>query len=264
MTELTELTFASNGAKLWGGFVHATGAPRDATVVLCHGLTNHHDDAPMFGLLRDGLLAAGYDVFLFDFYGSGQSDGTFRDKTWTGMRQNLADALDTLHEELPVSAGRVALVGRSVGASVAGYFLKDERIACSVLASPVLLLETQFGPYRSDPDGGYVRMPEYVERSGQIKGDWVMNEQFFDELVPAEHELIEAVTGASRVLVMHGHGDPKVKTVHSERLMQLLADPKMYIGVDEGDHYYTGHEDEAGSATLDWLNRYLSPAGGAS
>ena len=257
MTDLIEFTFTSVGSSLWGGLANPDGTSH-GSVVLCHGLTNHHDDAPMFGLLQDKLTQAGYAVFMFDFYGSGRSDGLFHDKTWSIMRTNVADALNVCQQRFGAEAGGMALAGRSVGASLAGYFAKDQRIACSVLASPVLLLTSQFAPYRSEPAAdGYVRLPDYVERSGQIKGEWEINETFFDELGPFERDLTEAVADAQRVLVMHGKGDPKVKTLHSEQMMELLGDPKRYLGVEDGDHYYSGHEYEAADATVAWIDTYL-------
>jgi pimeloyl-ACP methyl ester carboxylesterase len=260
--EPEEFIFKSQGAKLYG-FQYAAdpGFRRDASVVMCHGLTNHHEDAPMFGLLRANLLAAGFDVFMFDFYGSGRSDGQFEDHTWTGMRQNLADMLDATHERLPLPAGRMSLVSRSVGASIAGYFLKDPRVGCSVLASPVLFLRYQFEPYRSPAVDGFVELPDSVERSGQIKGPWRLRDQFFDELEQCEIELLEAVAGAERVLVMHCGADPKVQTRHSSELMALLGDPKEYLFIEGGDHYYSGHEQEAGEATVSWLTKYVGAPG---
>src|SRR5687768_11644122 len=94
MIDTEEVKFVSGGAKLVGFYDRATDSDRlGACAVLCHGLTNHHEDAPMFDVLRRALLDAGVDVFMFDFFGSGRSDGLFRDKTWSTMRQNLADAL---------------------------------------------------------------------------------------------------------------------------------------------------------------------------
>jgi len=261
MTDITEFTFTSEGATIYGFRAAADAATRlDASAILCHGLTNHHEDAPMFGLLSRRLVEAGVDVYMFDFFGSGRSDGIFRDKTWSTMRQNLADALDAIEATFSLPPGRTALVGRSVGASIVANFLKDPRIGCSVLASPVVLLRMQFEPYRSPAENGYVRMPESVERSGQIKGDWILTEQFFDELEQAERDIIAAATGAERVLVMHCDGDPKVKTKHSTTLLELLGEPKRYLSVADGDHYYTGHEEQAAEATVSWVIEQLDAA----
>lgn len=247
-----EVTFRSAGATLYG-YVW----PGPSTyVVMSHGLTNHHDDAPMFGLLRESFLASGFGVFMFDYFGSGKSDGQFEDKTWSGMRQNLADALDLVEKTLLERDSSIALVARSVGASTAGFFAKDPRIACTVLASPVLHLMDRFASIRSPGSEGLVRMPESLERSGQIKGEWASSQRFFDELEQTERELTEAVRGAQRVLVLHGDDDPKVAASNSHGIFQLLDDPKRYVGVEGGDHYYTGREKDVVDETLAWVVQY--------
>src|SRR5689334_11819175 len=101
MTDPVEIEFRSAGARLTGYEWAPSGLRANAvSVVMCHGLTNHHEDAPMFSVLRDRFLKAGLGVFMFDFIGSGKSEGLFQDKTWSGMRRNLADALDFVSEKI--------------------------------------------------------------------------------------------------------------------------------------------------------------------
>ncbi|WP_442932812.1 alpha/beta fold hydrolase [Mycobacterium kyogaense] len=100
-----------------------------------HGLTNSHSDAPVFDDLRSALLSAGYPVFMFDYLGSGNSDGSFEDKTWLNQRQCLQDALSfasTMGFEHP---GQY-LFGRSVGGALSGFFLNQTSVKGAVLASP--------------------------------------------------------------------------------------------------------------------------------
>lgn len=243
------IAFKSNDATLYGYMwqSEADGAPY---VVMSHGLTNHHEDAPMFERLRSHFVSAGLGVFMFDYFGSGESDGDFREKTWTGMRQNLADALDLVEER---TSRPIALVARSVGASIAGFFAKDARLCCSVLASPVLYLIDRFGSIPGPDSGEIVQMPENLERSGQIKGAWELNRRFFDELRDTEQALAEAVDGARNVLVIHGNDDPKVSSTNSERLYELLAEPKRFVAVEGADHYYTGVEAQVVEASTAWV-----------
>ena len=202
---------------------------------------------------------------MFDYFGSGRSDGLFQEKTWSSkLRANLADALGLIQSTRLQPGGAIALVARSVGASIAGFFAKDPRVVCTVMASPVLYLVERFGDIRRPGTTGVVRMPESLERSGQIKGDWALNEEFFDELAKTELELTSAITGAQRVLVLHGDDDPKVAEANSARILELLAGPKRYVRVSGGDHYYTGREDEVTRATVDWVVRHTSTAAPAA
>ena len=55
--EPEEVTFESVGATLYGYVWPAQNRDAPASMsVMSHGLTNHHEDAPMFGLLATDLL----------------------------------------------------------------------------------------------------------------------------------------------------------------------------------------------------------------
>jgi alpha-beta hydrolase superfamily lysophospholipase len=256
---LRELAFESAGATLYGYDWPARGSePATTYVVMSHGLTNHHEDAPMFELLRDRFLERRLGVFMFDYFGSGKSDGSFEEKTWSGMRQNLADALDLVSATMIGSDASIALVARSVGASIAALFVKDPRVSCSVLASPVMHLIERFGYIPGPGNEEPVAMPDNIERSGQIKGRWALNRRFFDELETTEREIEKAVTGASDVLVIHGERDPKVAVSNSQRLFELLSEPKRFLGVEGADHYFTGVEAIAADTAVEWVAGYAS------
>ncbi len=226
-------------------------------VLMAHGLTNSHEDAPLFGLLRDRLLRAGCAVFMFDFYGSGNSEGTFPEKTWRNQRQNLADAITYLADELATPDDPIALFGRSVGGTLCSFFLQHPRITCAVVASPPVLLEEGFGRYRSRAVDGFVHMPPDLDRSGQIRGDWRLREEFFDDLVRTEKELRIAASGARRVLVTHGAADPKVERQNSSDLFGLLAEPKRCLLIEDADHYYNGAEANVVEAAAEWIEHYI-------
>ena len=64
--------FTVDGLRLKGWFIPAAGGCSGKTVIMCHGWGVNRGD-----VLRDmGFLAsAGYNLFLFDFRSSGESDG---------------------------------------------------------------------------------------------------------------------------------------------------------------------------------------------
>lgn len=253
-TVCEQASFASDRAAL-AGYVWrpAREVAAPVTVVMAHGLTNSHSDAPLFGVLRDRLLKEGMSVFMFDFFGSGESDGAFQDKTWANQSQNLADAIDFVRAEVAASDESLALFGRSVGGTLCGFFATHPAVRCSVLASPPFLLEETFGGYRSRAADGYVHMPEDLERSGQIRGEWKLPVAFFEELVPTERALADAVRGARRVMVSHGLKDPKVSPRNAEELYALLAEPRRYCPIAEADHYYHDCEDEIVGLMAAWI-----------
>lgn len=256
----SELTFASGGARLRAFAWHSEAGSDRPWVIMSHGLTNSHADAPVFTELREHLLRARNSVFMFDYFGSGNSEGAFQDKTWANQKRNLADAIQFVDSELRRRSEPVALFGRSVGATLCGFFARDPRIACSVLASPVFHLVRTFGAYRSRAIDGYVQMPSDVERSGQIRGEWKLPEAFFEELRTTEKELEESIRGAQGVLVTHGLEDPKVSPENAKDLFVLLEEPKR-LCLTGGDHYYHGAESELVEAATLWIADQTSATG---
>ncbi len=252
-----EFTFTSGGADLFGVLDRVDDRPigDGRLVLLSHGLSNNHADAPMFSKLRDQLLSRGIAALSFDYFGSGRSDGTVADKSWTLLRANLEDALCEA-ERLGAHPSRTYLVGRSVGATIAAFYAADPRVHGTVLASPVFFVESQFAPYFSTAlDSGPVDMPATLQPSGQLKGKWALSREFQQELTSTETELRRAVTGATNVLVLHGAQDTKVTPENGQGLFELVAEPRGFRLIENGDHNYTGVEETVVDAIVEWIEK---------
>lgn len=244
--------FRSSDRKIASFFYRPT-IERHPLVVFSHGLTNSHTDAPVFAELRQALLAEGYPVFMFDYLGSGLSEGSFEDKTWENQRVCLGDALD-FSSTLDLRVPGVLLFGRSVGAALCGFFLHRQDVKGAVLASAPYYLESAFGRYRSRAVGGYVAMPDELERSGQIRGQWKLPIEFFDQLASTEQQLRAAVKGAKNTLLVQGLDDPKVDRSHADGLFNQISQPKKLVAISGADHYYTNFCREVIDATISWYN----------
>lgn len=101
---------------LRGWYVPAEGAPSDRTVILAHGYAgNRHATGTNTLVLARVLPARGYNVLLFDFRGSGESEG---EEVTVGYKEfwDLAGAVDFTRER---GARKVALIGFSMGGATA-------------------------------------------------------------------------------------------------------------------------------------------------
>jgi len=234
------------------------GEDDSVAVVLSHGLTNSRQDAPLFGELDRALAQAGLGVVGFDYFGSGESDGGFSDKTLSIMLRNLEDVLASLQRRLG-PAGRVGLFGRSVGATLSGYLLSSPIVRCAVLASPPVDLVKAFGWMRCEGDGAETRMPAHIVPSGQLKGDYCLSREFFAELPDLTAKFESAVTGAQRVLVTYGAADEKVTPMHAKRLMALLGTDSEFVLVADAGHNYHGFEAPVVDSAVAWFRRHLGP-----
>ena len=107
------ITFsASDGLKLAGVFIQGSNG---VTIILLHG----------YGRSKEQLLPqarflnkAGYNIFMFDFRGSGESEGKY---ITFGQREqrDLAGAIDYLKSRKEVNMDKIGLLGFSMGGAVA-------------------------------------------------------------------------------------------------------------------------------------------------
>jgi len=251
-------TLVSNNALIqlycWDAQIGSSPSAKNL-IVMCHGLTNNHNDAPLFAEMREALLKDGYSLALFDFYGSGNSDGYFHEKSLGVLRKNLSDVLDFLSTSRTDS--QIAIFGRSVGGTICAFFLADPRIKAAVLASPPTKLTAAFMPLYSEPIGGFVHLPNRTKRSGQIKGDWKLPVSFFEELTPLTEDLQRIALSSCPTLMMQGGKDSKVDVENTKQYYDLLSGPKRWLFFPSGDHEYTGLERDTTNTSVEWFRNRL-------
>jgi pimeloyl-ACP methyl ester carboxylesterase len=104
--------------------------------VFAHGWGSDKD-SPRNRATAEALQALGFAVFLFDFTGHGESDGTPDDSTPAQQADDLGAALDTLEGFDEIDRGRLGVVGASSGAAAALLrAARDGRIRALALRSP--------------------------------------------------------------------------------------------------------------------------------
>ncbi|HET8813984.1 MAG TPA: alpha/beta fold hydrolase, partial [Solirubrobacterales bacterium] len=250
----TRLQVAELSFPLW---VRSGGASPTRVVVLSHGLTNDHRDAPLFDDLRRTFMEGGDTVVVdFDYPGSGSADGELVDKRLSILRAALVGVFEFTREhvddQLPI-----ALVGRSIGGTVALSASPEVRPARLAVMSPPFELSTNLGALRGErsPDGSYP-LPEWAQPSGQVKGEVALSSAFYDELEDEEKRLRESVRGARNVFLISSTEDPKVRSGEMDALWELLAsDPTNQRAVLATDHNYNSVKGEVTRMLAEWLRR---------
>ncbi len=104
--------FTSDGLKLAGVFIEGTG---DTTIILLHGYGRSKEQLlPQASFLNK----AGYNIFMFDFRASGESEGKY---ITFGQREqrDLVGALEYLRTQKNVNQEKIGLLGFSMGGAVA-------------------------------------------------------------------------------------------------------------------------------------------------
>jgi fermentation-respiration switch protein FrsA (DUF1100 family) len=128
----------ADGLSLRGWFIPAVGGETEKTIILCHGWGTNRGD-----LLRDTWFLAekGFNLFYFDFRASGESKGELSSVGYLETRDFDA-AYDFLRTHRPMAMERAAVMGTSMGGSVAVFAAaKYPELRC-------LLSENTFLSYR--------------------------------------------------------------------------------------------------------------------
>jgi hypothetical protein len=255
-----KVTFKSLGYELSGVVEYPDGYISDALVpgvILFHGLTNTKEDCPLIKETAEALTKEGFVTFRFDFFGSGESPGQLKDKTWSILRQNALDAIKVFLAT--VNVNKIGLFGRSTGGTIAVLCGTHPSIQAFVLASPFILIARSIPEFRKvmELERKLEKEGKVLPGTGKYKGDYDFNEKFFEEAPIFEKKIMKNLTQMSRVLVLATTPDTKVPLSNAATVLNVAKDPKEMHIFEGVDHDYKGKEKEAVELTVKWFKRWL-------
>lgn len=244
-----EVVFESrgDGLNLKGWFIPAQGSSK--TVILAHGYRKNRlqDDVP--GLpIAQALVAEGYNVLMFDFRNSGESEG---DLTSIGQYEvrDLLGAVDFIKSK-PEKAEQIDLLGFSMGASTAILAGAREPAITAVIAdSPFADLQT----YLDKNLSVWTELPSIP-----------FNQAFFIVVPSLTGLKTEAVSPVNEInnlasrplLLIHGEGDVDIPIENSEMLQKTY--PKAELLRVPGAKHVKNYATDPGlylSTVISFLNR---------
>lgn len=253
-----KVIIASRGKKLFGLLCVPKEIPAPG-VVLFHGLSNSKRDCPLINETTEMLVNEGFSTLRFDFFGSGESPGLLKDKTWEELRQNAIDAIDYLSHQKAVT--KMGLWGRSLGGTFAILTEDISRAGCIVLASTDVLVTRSLGKEKFTK---LKKRQEKLEKEGKMlpgtgkfKGPLELNENFFRGLREVEREVLEKLPKLRNVLVLATTPDMKVPIENSTAIINTVQEPKKIVIFENVEHDYSDVEGEAVRETINWFKKYL-------
>ncbi len=194
---------ANDGTPLFGWFIHA--GPRTPVLLWCHG--NAGNITHRLGNLAQ-LFRLGLSVFLFDYRGFGQSQGT---PSETGLYQDGLAAYAHLVTARKVSPTRLVVFGRSLGSTVAGHLAAQHEAAG-------LILESSFPSIEHMARTHYFGLPAH----------W---------LIRAKFDLAMSVRRVKiPVLVIHGDRDRVVPIRLGREVYENASAPKDFYPIPGAGH----------------------------
>jgi pimeloyl-ACP methyl ester carboxylesterase len=235
----TAVTFLSHGEPICG-MLHLPESLPAAAVVMCHGFTGNKSEAHrLFVTAARDFCAHGLVVLRFDFRGSGDSAGEFRDMTISREIEDAEAALAFLASRPEVTARRIGALGLSMGGCVAACLSgRTDQVRALVLWSATAHPDRIFD--RLFPDFGVKPM---IDMNG-----WGLGRTFIEDARTMQ-PLDEVRNYRGPSLVVHGTNDATVPPGDA-------SDYRIALGGQCRLHYVQGADHTF--ARLDWQGEAVS------
>ncbi len=203
---------------LHGRFIR-TSLPKKGTVIFFHGYTEKINDRISSVLwLKD----AGYDIFAFDYRGSGRSGGA---PSLKGIYIDTEAAIETVFNITGVKGDPVFILGQSLGGAAAVYAVANSPYKEGISG---LIIDSSFASYPALPIERLktpgVSMPVMDTPTGLVDGSYDPA-RWIHDVSPVP------------VIIVHGESDTVVPLGNGLELYDRAARPKVLM-IAEGK----GHE----------------------
>lgn len=164
------------------------------------------------------LPDAGFNVFIFDYRGYGESEGAAHSRA--PLIADTQAALDALLKRADVDPNRIGMYGQSLGGAIGLNVMADRKeIRAAVIDSTF----TSWRDIAACAVGG--QQPNFVCRS------------LATVLIPDSHRVDDAIVKVDRpILLVHGDADSIIPVIHSRNLAKAGGPNVKLIELPGGDH----------------------------
>ncbi len=247
----TVFWFNSNDRKLYG-ILEVPKSHNNHLVLVLHGLTNSMVDCPLIPEATTALHKAGFPTFKFDYYGSGKSEGKFKEKTFSVLYENTVDTLNYAINKLKFQ--KIGLWGRSLGAIMASTVCDDPHIFASVIISSTINTHKTFS--FCFKNGQPYSIP--MKGTGKIKGEPILPYQYFKETEWVDILQKIHLAKAKNIIIIQGTEDKTISDPNfAKEIYQLIKGKKKLIYIKGANHAYRGFQDVAVKKGVDWLMSFI-------
>ncbi len=249
--------FPTRTGKTLRGMMHLPAPPLKQpapAVVLFHAFTGHRMESHwLFVKCSRALAKAGIASLRFDFYGSGESDGEFREVTLSGEIADGRTAVAFLRGQAEIEPERVGLLGLSLGGAVAAT------LAPSVHAKVLVLWSAVAHP---------ARLRQLIEKSAKKipgkPGAMEVDAREFNPRLAEDVLKVEPIRHIARykgpTLIIHPEKDETIPVSHARDFFRAsTAEAKELVIIAGADHVYTSvpWEQEVIVRSVEWVARHL-------
>jgi dipeptidyl aminopeptidase/acylaminoacyl peptidase len=246
--EAKEINLKADGLELAGELHIPSGDQVHPALCICHGIPATPPDPTDRGYaqLAQKFCHAGFATLIFNFRGTGRSEGNLDILGWS---RDLQAAIDFLYNLKEADKTHFCLLGFSGGAAVSVYTAaQDPRVsavvtcACPADFHSLSQKETPLDTIQRFRQIGAIRdkdFPPSIE-------DW---QKGFDAITPINW--IDKISPRPLLLV-HGDADELIPLEHAQKLYQKAKEPKE-LKIIPGAGHRMRLEKSAMDFVLDWL-----------
>ncbi len=187
-------------------------------VIFCHGFTgNHIEPHFIFRRAADALIQENIGSIRFDFRGSGDSDGEFKDMT---VRTELEDVKRVYNYALSlpwVSSSRIGLLGFSMGGTITAFFAGEnpESVKTICFWAPALKNVEVFTSHSGDS-----QEEKRLFKEGFMDVGGLTISMDFIKTITSKNSLDELENFKGKITIIHGTEDESVPYEMSKEISE--------------------------------------------
>ena len=244
-----------DGLKLAAEVYIPEGKGPHPAVCICHGVpAKRTPDSSDRGypVLAERFCGEGFLAFIFNFRGTGESEGNFDMRGWT---RDLKAAIDYLYQGKEADKSRLSLMGFSGGAMASVYHAAHDKRITSVVACAC--------PARFFDISEFSKLEEFLTHCRQVG---IIRDSSFPPSVEEWAEGFDMVTPTRWIdrisprplLIIHGDNDLTVPVSHAFELYQKAREPRE-IAIIKGAEHRLRLSQPAMDTALIWLKKVNRP-----
>jgi len=252
------IEFPNRAGRRLRGMIHRPVEARSRrgtpAVIFLHGFTGDRMESHwIFVKCARALAKAGIASLRFDFYGSGESEGEFREVTLQGEIEDARAAVDFLRRYRGIDRNRLGLLGLSLGGAVAASVARDSQIGALVLWAAVAR-PAELRALAGQTSRPIVESEGARDYSGHaVSARWIENISKVDPL--------HSLAGFEKpTLIIHPEKDEILSPDHAEDYYNAVGSViKQKIIVSGADHTFSSipWEEEVIRRSVDWFRVHL-------